>query len=308
MAPRALERIGLDLAERGALIVPCPRGSRGPAVFSADGACVAREVGVGPSRVLVSWAVGGGVSASSGLPRAYRIETSAGSRTGSDGEWRLELSVRGNAAPARAHGIEFDGQSWVRMTIEAIDEVAGEAPARVARFDIHDASDGTEDSWLTLGDGLAASTFALEGNEEATFADVVHERYPAYFPVVINEGRRGEAVAQTLERLPALLESHAHARHALLVYGDSHEADAEGFASLVRALLEAERTPVIVHLPDAALARQLEERHELVPGPDLREVLVTKTNEAERPSLGAGARSHIHRLLADALDVLYVPH
>jgi acyl-CoA thioesterase-1 len=323
MAPRALEPIAVkldardlterdlterDMAERGALIVPCPRVSRAPAVFSSVEGRVAREVGVGPARVLVSWARGVAVSAPDGLPRAYRIETSASSRNGSDGEWRLELSMHDNAALARVHEIEFDGQTWVRMMI---DEVAGEAPARVARFDIHDASDGTEDSWLVLGDRLAESAFALEGNEGSTFADVVHERYPGYFPVVVNEGRTGEAVAQTLARLPMLLESHTHARHALLVYGDAHEGDAERFASLVRALIDAGRVPVIVQLPGAELARQIEAQHDLVPGPDLREVFATQTHGVKALSVGTEAAlacSHIHRLLADALDVLYVPH
>jgi hypothetical protein len=237
------------------------------------------------------------------LPRAYRIETSASSRDGNDGEWRPELSVTDNAASARAHEVEFDGQSWVRMTI---DEVAGEAPSRVSRFDTHDASDGTDDSWLVLGDGLAETVFALEADESATFAEVVHERYPGYFPAVIGEGRSGEAVTETLARLPALLALHAHARHALLLYGDSHDADAEGFESLVRALLEAERLPVVVHLPEAGLAARLEARHELVPGPDLRGVLAT---QPEGLHLGARTvRADIHRVLADAMDALYVPH
>jgi hypothetical protein len=281
---------------------------------------VAREVGVGPARVLVSWARGGEVSTRVG-PRAYRIETSAGSRDGSDGEWREELSVRNNTAPARAHEIEFDGQSWVRMTI---DEVAGGAATRVVHFEVHDASDGTEDSWLVLGDGLAESAFALEGSvlggnapegneheperhEATTFAQVVHERYPGYFPAVNNEGRAGEAVAETLARLPALLALHAHARHALLVYGESRAADAEGLALLVRALLEAERVPVIVQLPDAALAAQLEARYDLVPGPDLRGVLAAPPDGLHLAPT-ASVRSRIHHLLADALDVLYVPH
>jgi hypothetical protein len=297
-------------AERGWLIVPCPRLSRARPVFSADGARVAREVGVGPARVLVSWARGSEVSAASGLPRAYRIETAASSRDGSDGQWRHELSVSDNAAPARAHEIEFDGQSWVRMTIDELsgDELSGGAPCRVERFDVHDASDGTDDSWLVLGDGLAESVFALDGDETATFAGLVHERYPGYFPVVIDEGRSGEAVAQTLARLPALLALHAHARHALLLYGDSSAADAQGCALLVRTLIDAGRVPVIVQLPDAALAAELEARYELVPGPDLRSLLAPAPAGPIVSALAASPRAQIHRLLADAMDALYVPH
>jgi acyl-CoA thioesterase-1 len=334
MAARTQEQMGFELAERGALLVPCPLVARAEARLFEDGGCVAREVGVGPARVLLSWAVGDEARSAAAVPRAYRIETSADSRDGVDGAWREELQVSDNEADARAHVIEFDGQSWVRMTVG---EAATGLLQRVTRFDVHDASDGTEDSWLVLGDALAATAFAIEGGavrsgaaqsgavdsepvrgepvrsghgpgKAPSFAELVHESYPGYFPAVVGEGRRGESLAQTLARLPALLELHRHVRQVVLLYGErAGDADEASVRALLRALLDAGRVPVIGRLPVVRVSAALEAEHDLVPGPDLESWFEAHPDQLENGVPTALGVSHIHSLLAEALDVLYVP-
>jgi hypothetical protein len=278
-------------------IAPCPLVSRGKPVFSGAG-WAAVNVGVGPARVLVRWALGPAAGATSSAPLEYRIETSASSRDGADGEWRVDLRVADNSAPARAHDIEFDGQSWVRLSL------AGEAGAGELRLDVHDATNGTDDSWLILGDELGCLGLAqVEG--EAGFAELVHEAYPGYSPVLFNEARAGEAPAGTLARLEALLAVFAHVRHVVLVYGT---ADAAALEPLVVALLQAQRVPSIARCGSGDGVAALEARSGLVPGPDLRTWF-----DAHPEQLGAGqgptpeGRRAVHRLWAEAMDVFYVP-
>jgi hypothetical protein len=286
MPSRDPEQIALDVAERGGFIVPCPRVGAGRLRFgplareeeglppaSQEPPWLALEPGVGPARLLVSWAVADALP----VPRAYRIDTSGDSQDGRDGSWRRELEIDGNSSPERAHLIEFDGQGWVRLTL------LDGAPPELERFDLHDASDGTDDAWLVAGD--AAGLLRPPGAGVPSFAELVNERYPGYFPALLHT-RAAPAAAPDL---PALLQLHPHARHVLLL-GDSDDAR-------VRAVLDAGRVPLL--LMQHPEREALQKRHDLIPGPDLA---------AWRADLAASeARASLQRLCADAFDVFYVP-
>jgi len=286
MPSRDPEQIALDLAERGGFIVPCPRVGASRARFgplareeeglpeaSAEAPWLALDPGVGPSQLLVSWAVAEGAS----VPAAYRIETSSDSHDGRDGSWRRELEVAENTSPERIHVIEFDGQGWVRLTL-----LEG-APPELERFDLHDASDGADDAWLVVGDD--AGLLRPPGAGVPSFAELVNERYPGYFPALLH----ARAAPSSARDLPALLALHPHARQVLLV-GDSDDAR-------VRAVLDAGCVPLLVMQHPERDA--LEQRHGLIPGPDL---------VAWRKDLPPSeARSSLQRLCAEAFDVFYVP-
>src|SRR5690606_8986380 len=97
-----------------------------------------------PAALLVSWAFEGAAAqrdAQDGSA-AYVIDTASSSTDGRDGQWREELRVERSAWRQLAHVIEFDGQRWVRVRFGR----AG--AASITRFDLHDASDGTDDCWL----------------------------------------------------------------------------------------------------------------------------------------------------------------
>jgi acyl-CoA thioesterase I len=299
------------IAELGLFSAPSPLVSRGkPRLASA--AAVASNVGVGPARVFVRWALPAEVSAEPAappdVPAAYRVETSASSRDGHDGDWRVELVVAGNTARARGHDVEFDGQSWVRLVWAGTDgEVAGAPPARhpeAIELDVHDASNGTDDTWLVLGDELGlAGLEQVKG--EPGFPELVHESYPGYFPSLFNEARAGESPAQTLSRLEALLATHPHVRHVALVYSG---AEPEALEALILALVAAKRLPSVARFRRGDSLEALEARHGLAPGPDLRAWLDAHPEQLEggrRPT--AEGRRAIHRLWAEAMDVFYVP-
>jgi hypothetical protein len=307
------DELVFEMAERGAFIVPNPLVARGPRGFDTDDTTV--HAGVGPTRLLISWAA----PRSQGdpavcAPASYRIESASGSSRDVAGDYRLELRLTGNTAPARAHVIDFDGQSWVRLTLEGATDGR---PARIDRLTLHDASDGTDDVWLVLGDELARE--GLVPRDEAGFAELVHERYPGYFPALIDETREGERPNATLARLPDLLEAHPYARRVAIAFGLALTgADLDALAKLVTRLTESDRSvalgpSLLATGPRAALQFHREVRalavcQRLLPGPDLgawfRAHPEQLANDGRPTPEGCRAMRH---LWADALDVLYVP-
>ncbi|HTV20992.1 MAG TPA: hypothetical protein VMG12_20040 [Polyangiaceae bacterium] len=324
-AAQPAPRVWFEVAERGELVVPCPLVSRGRPVFSSGGApgsglgevrWVAVQAGVGPAQLLVNWAAHGG-----SVPADYVIETSAGSTNGRDGEWRRELSVAQNTAAARAHVIEFDGQSWVRLSFEGEASRVLEGAEPFARLDLHDASNGSDDCWLLLGDpGLVGAPASVAG--ETGWAGGINERYPGYFPALVDEARTGELPARVLERLDEMLATHSAARRVAMAFAAAAVSAAGEVAleALVAAVIERGRLPVLARAPAFAGASReavaeanrridaIERRHGLVPGPDLAAWFAAHPEQldaASRPTLEG--RRAIERLWVEALDVWYVP-
>lgn len=220
--------------------------------------------------------------------------------------------------------VEFDGQSWLRLTLSGA--VAGSDPP-FARLDLHDASDGTDDCWLVLGDARLAALArspAAGGGEEPGWAEQIHERYPGYFPALIDETRADESPVRALERLGALLATHSPARRVAIAFSatsiDSGNADAAALESMVAAVLHSGRLPVLAraavmrgHTREAVEAfnrciAAIERRHGLVPGPDLAawfDAHPEQLDDAGHPSVEG--RRALARLWADAVDVWYVP-
>lgn len=308
-------------------IVPNPLVSRDRPVFASTGAAasawVAVQVGVGPSHVLVSWTVPGtDYSDAEHAPAEYRIESSADSTNGTDGTWRLEIAVTGNAVRARAHSFEFDGQSWVRLV------VAGAAKARELSglaLDVHDASDGTDDTWLFLGDSM--SVVDRRTPSQPSFAENIHAEYPGCFPALIDGAVRGELTTHGLARLGSVLALNPDFRHFAIAYG-VHDwragLDAAQFRATLQAIIDqlraAGRVPVLARVPLSPggngetfsdyirVIDELTQDNGLLPGPDLYAWFQAHpeqlTNEGRPDSAG---RAAVHRLWADAMDPLYAP-
>jgi hypothetical protein len=346
-----MSRLSFDVAERGELIVPSPLVSRGRPTYSSNDALemagsprnvasngvsiagpegapwIAVQAGVGPAKLLVKWAVaanGGSRLGVERVPSAYVIETSSSSTNGRDGEWRRELSVEANTAKVRADVVDYDGQTWVRLTLAS--EPAGSA-LRIEPLDLHDASDGTDDCWLALGDarlGALARWPSQTDGEALCWAELIHACYPGYFPAHVDESRVDESPARTLARLGQLLATHSPVRRVAFSYSASSiedlDADAAALDALVCAVLQSGRLPVLARQPalrgrarDAVDAfnrciTTLERRHGLVQGPDLAAWFDAHPDQLDgggQPSIeGRGA---IARLWADAVDVWYVP-
>ena len=337
MPQNSLESSAFEVEERGWFCVPSPlvsrervvRVSTGVARGLVRGAGAVREVwrsapgssawvevqaGVGPARVLVRLEAPVGER----LPERYRIESDDG---GSG--WRPELEVVGNAARTRAHLIEFDGQSAVRVVF---DELGAGGQAALARIDVHDASNGADDVWLVLGDALAGAGLSEQGGARG-FAPGVHASYPGYFPALIDESQAGETPAGLLARLGSLLEVHAHARRVALSFDSTPAgADAAALGELAAALLAAGRIPLFARAPvvasppaaevaafNARLA-ELELEHGLPRGPDPSAWAEAWRRAAAAPGstetpveLPVEACDALSALWVEAADVFYVP-
>jgi hypothetical protein len=331
------ESVGFEIAERGWLCVPCPLvsrdrpvlvssgvagglgrgGARGGWRAEADGAAwVEVQAGVGPERVLVRLEAPAGER----LPARYHIESAVLGREQA-ADWRRELEVTENTARTRTHVVEFDGQSTLRVVFEA----ASGARAALARCDVLDASDGTDDVWLVLGDALAAAGLTEDGGARG-FAEGIHAGYPGYFPALIDESRADESPAQTLGRLPALLALHVNARRVAVCFAGVAPGalTAAPLEELARALLAAGRIPLIARAPElegsALEARAFNARLEalerelgLAPGPDTttwaeRWLAADEGTLAARlEALPAEARDALAASWVDAADVFYVP-
>jgi hypothetical protein len=330
------ESAGFDISERGWSCVPCPLLSRARVALASSGVArglvrggtlggwraeadgevwVEVQAGVGPARALVRLEAPGGQR----LPPRYRIESAVLERD-AVAVWRPELALVDNAARTRTHVIEFDGQSTLRVVFEAHAERAA-----LARFDVHDASDGTDDVWLVLGDALAGLGLSEDAGARG-FAEGVYAAYPGYFPALIDESRADESPAETLARLPGLLQLHADARRVALCFsGAVPEALASApLEELGRALLAAGRIPMFSRAPSlesspaevAAFNERLEALElelGLARGPD-PSAWASRWSAGDRPinaqrlaALPVAARDELSALWVEAADVFYVP-
>ena len=336
-------------------IVPTPLISRGKPVFASVGnaravndgvygpdsswnaglpspgspSWVAIHVGVGPKRVFVSWTASGNYNYTDtreGAPAEYRLESSADSTNGSDGSWRVEALVTQNRVRARAHGFEFDGRSWVRLTVTVAPTPS--SGIRIDEIDVHDATDGADDTWFFLGDSVTAFAFSRAADSQPSFAENVHAEYPGYFPVMINGGIGGELTTGGLARLRAVLALNPDVRFFAIGYGTN---DAWGgrltpaqfrsnLQSMIDQLLDAGRVPVLARIPfspdgnhetlrayNHVLDALTRENH-LLTGPDLYGWFLGHPEQlTDNVHPGPDGRAAINRLWAEAMDPLYVP-
>jgi hypothetical protein len=289
-------------------LVPNPLVSRGKPTFaSVDSGWIALSVGVGPRRVLLCWASApsrGGPEPQI-APRSYTIETSADSTLGSDGSWRPELSVSGNTERARAHCLEFDGQSWVRLSVQT--DGAGVPALRLGAVSVHDASDGCDDTWLLLGDAGPTPADAELPLWARHFASTVHERYAGYFPAVIDGRTAGDTPRRALDRLDELLGLHPDVRHFVLAHSlpalHAGAASAElsdwrdSSRELIARLRAANKVPVLSRELPMSAAHEVSFRG-----------LIEETGVLAVPALGVSADEMAgESAWADAMDDLYVP-
>lgn len=179
---------------------------------------VSIDLGKGPSRIMVQLYS----SQTTTAPGGYRLETSADSTNGRDGTWTTGLSVSGNSEQSRVHALDFAGKRWLRVTITA--GLAGGSRVQLNEIGVRDASAGTTDSWIFLGDSITAMSFHPG---QGTFAALVNKSYPACYPVMINEGVGGTNSGDGVMSLEQRLLAFADVQNWVIGYGtnDSSSTD-----------------------------------------------------------------------------------
>jgi lysophospholipase L1-like esterase len=261
-----------------------------------------------------------------GLPASYTIATSADSTDGSDGTWRQVVSVKGNTVRTRAHRFPFAGARWVRMTVtSAVPGPLGNAFV-IDEIDLHNASDGTEDSVFFLGDSITAAAFARCPANQPSFAELVRRDVPQRFPAMIDGGVAGVNSSYGVSVVQDWLALNPDFHIWAIAYGTNdawQKVPPSLFEAQVQTIVEhieaAGHLPVIGRIPFAtkgpadtdvqALNRAIDRvtvRKGLLPGPDLYAWFKAHPEELRdgvHPS-DAGTRS-INRLWYEALRPLY---
>jgi hypothetical protein len=145
---------------------------------------------------------------------------------------------------------------------------------------------------------------------------------------LINGSVAGERCAAGLARVAGLLATHPGCRHFAVSYG-AEEASTRDvspeqlraqLSELIRALVEAERVPVLARIPFDRSGQQssvsaynevideLTREHGLLSGPDLYAWFAAHPEQLDAAGQPIPeGRAAIQRLWAEALDALYVP-
>ena len=254
------------------------------------------------------------------IPKAYRLETSHDSTNGRDGTWAPALTVNDNEATSRAHAIDFQGRRWLRLVIdEAIAGAGGRV--RLNELGVRDASAGTTDSWIFLGDSITATTMH-PGPE--SFSGLVHDKHATYYPLMINAGIGGTTTMDALADLEQNMVAYPDVQNWAVSYGTNDSAG--GDASYANAFGERLRT-IITRLQAAGKSVfvpriPFKNSSDVRPYNAVLDQIVASTGASRGPDLYAHFSAHkdelgdgvhpngkgsdsMNRLWAEAVDALY---
>ncbi len=234
---------------------------------TAQPAWIAIRMPAGPSRVLLSWENAANFDwnlvnePNYGAPGDYTIATSTDSTDGSNGTWTTVVNVTGNLYSDREHAFAFPASgAWIRMMVTAMPNSNGVVTQnggelQISEIDVHDASSGTQDTWLFLGDSITA--FWANRDNQPSFAQIIHDNHPSFFPMMINGGHGGWASGELVQFLPSFLAINPDVRFVAISYGTNDSAGntsntapfKSNLQQAITTLLNAGKVPVIPHIP-----------------------------------------------------------
>lgn len=259
-------------------------------------AFAAIDLGQGPSRLFVLWHDASYLrynEPAQGSPGAYRIEVSADSSDGEDGEWVVAEEVTDNRVRARGHLVDFEGMRWLRFVFLALTDDSTRRELNLDEIAVHDVSaveGDAVDAWFFLGDSITQGAFKRDIPEAQTFDELVAELAPSRFPALVNGGIGGELLSDALARIDQVLSDYPHFRYVAVAFGTNdswgnRSVAGAGFETrlveLVEKILDAGRVPVLARIPFAsdgahetvpefnAVIDRVREEYELPCGPDL---------------------------------------
>jgi lysophospholipase L1-like esterase len=262
-----------------------------------------------------------------GLPASYTIAISEDSTNGRDGTWREVVRVSDNSARTRAHRFPFAGARWVKMTVMgAVRGPLGDT-FNIDQINLHDASNGMDDSIFFLGDSITAAAFMRCPASQPSFADLVNRAVPGRYPAMINGGVGGVNSGYGAEVVQEWLDLNPDFHVWAIGYGTNdawQKVKPSVFEANLRTIIEridaAGRVPVVARIPFAAdgpedtdvralnsVIDRVTAEYGLLPGPDLYEWFSAHRDELSDDGVhpnDAGNRS-INRLWYEALRRLY---
>lgn len=228
-------------------------------------------------------------------PSDYTIEINAApGGTYPESGWEIVATVEDNTLASRQHVVEFEGYNWIRISVTQADDRDG--ATAMLNFDIHDVSDGVDDSWLFLGDSITAG--GMNNCYGTGFATYVNRLDDRYFPIQENGGIGGitstdgkENIDRWLSTFPGRFVSIAYGTNDAWGNQSGPQKYYENTVYMIEAVLALGKTPVLPKIPhaeEAGVADYLdsynemidkiyEEYPQVVQGPDFSTILAEHT-------------------------------
>ena len=210
------------------------------------------------TRVAVVWR-GGGTSfdeniyrdTSHGHPSEYYIE---GSADGS--KWISLTHVTNDSYNGRQFLFDIAGQGFTRLRMR-VKSPLGTHDGKLV-FEVHDARDGSADSYLFLGDSMACRCWAADFPKEA-FGPGIHAQRPAHYPMFTSGDIPGvtsdSLLGTTKYGIPVIrqwLKDFPATKYVVLSYGvnDANEnvpsaRYCANMQALTQEVIAAGKTPII---------------------------------------------------------------
>jgi hypothetical protein len=194
------------------------------------------------------------------LPSAYTIEANAagGGAVPTDG-WVTLTGVTGNTFHSRQHVLNFGGYNWVRINVtSSLGDALNQDVA--LNMDVHDASQGVQDSWIFYGDYITAAGMDHDPRGVGTFAQLVNILNPQYFPAqesggtgFVQSGDGARHIGEWLAVFPGrfVVLSFGSTDADFFAAGDASLPDGfyANYVQMVKAVLAAGKTPVVPKIP-----------------------------------------------------------
>ncbi|MCQ2105567.1 MAG: T9SS type A sorting domain-containing protein [Fibrobacter sp.] len=300
----------------------------------------ALNVGEGPTKLFITWETRGDeawigdqyVHAASCQhnPKAdaslqnFKVMTSANSTNGADGDWETVAEVGESGAMSRGLAIDFAGKSWFRI-------MADKAVTNLEEVGAYDMSKGGDDTWFFMGTSI--SQMGIKSIEvDSNFAQLIHARYPDYYPVMLRGGIGCVNTDGVIDGLQFYSEYVGNVKYWAIemgtndAWGDETGWNVEHFKSNMQDIIDVAKrngvTPIIARMiatnPDVAKWQvhqgyldaidELTEKNKLPKGPDFFGYFSKHPEELSAQDgvhpAEKGAAS-MHRLWAEAMAPLY---
>lgn len=307
---------------------------------------VAVNVGSGPKKLLLTWADTSfnEFNKPPTAPRDYVIETSGDTTTGADGTWTTVATVTANAIRGRSHVFDFDGKSFVRMTVTASQPVlsgtsiTGSSAVRLdelALYDLTASTAGTRDGILFMGDSITKMSLVYSSARTTDVDSLITASRPGFGPAMIDSGIGGELTVHGVAHSKAWLNADPALDFfpgldfVTVAYGTNDswgnkdpvaQKYKENLTSIIETVIAAGKTPILARIPWNGVAsnvlpawnqivQDLTKDYDLPCGPDLYTYFAEHQDQLNQTDglvhPTAVGQENLRRLYAEALLPLY---
>ncbi len=224
-------------------------------------------------------------------PSDYTIEiNSAEGGAYPENGWEIVETVSGNTLSSRQHIVNFEGYNWIRIHVTGVDDKTTGTCA--FNFDIHDVSEGVNDSWIFYGDSITAG--GMNNCFGTGFATYINRLDSNYFPIQENGGIGGITSTDGLNHIDRWL-SVFPGKYVSIAYGTNdawgNNAGAQKYyentVAMIQKVLDAGKIPVLPKIPhaenpdvgnylddyNAMIDKIYEEFPQVIKGPDFNTII-----------------------------------